>query len=509
MGLLDMLGGFGTTPPSYLEGLLGAQATEDLRKRSIGSGIINALVGYAAAPKNQELGLGRILASAAQQGMQGARGVYDQAGQDLFMQQRIEDMKRQRLIADRDFQRQTQMEALAPQLIQTTPAQFRDVESPPSFMPMPTMEGAVAPNFNLQSVQNPPTREMIAPESRSINMGVVQRMAGLSKDPLATLKATAELVPALRQAGLVQSGQQDNPFDIFVESESPTVRKLAQTYKASYANNRIDDNKAQVALNQLANMEDRGITRADTAEARKVEADRSFELKQQLANNTISQTEFNRKMAENAQAMRQDALDFKREEALRKGQKVLPTSAMKRESDDITTGFETIQLTDDISNQVNSLITNKVDFSPAKNARLATLSALGSTDPEVLAYNEFNRFKVKLVNDSLRLNKGVQTEGDAIRAAKELSSAKSTADAVAALQKLRDINVRNAEVRNKIILTNRKSSGLTEDRGYAPAEQVPVPKYENVYFSEKDAGFKALPKGTIFIDGTTGKRKQK
>lgn len=94
MGLLDMLGGLGTAPPSYLEGLLGAQATEDLRKRSIGSGLVNALVGYAAMPKNQNLGLGRILAGAAQQGMQGARGVYDQAGQDLFMQQRISEMQR-------------------------------------------------------------------------------------------------------------------------------------------------------------------------------------------------------------------------------------------------------------------------------------------------------------------------------------------------------------------------------------------------------------------------------
>jgi hypothetical protein len=318
MGLLDMLGGLGTTPPSYMEGLLGAQATEDLRKRSIGSGLVNALIGYAAAPKNQNLGLGRILASAAQSGLQGARGVYDTAAQDLVMQQRIEDMKRQRLIADRDFQRQAQMEALAPQLIQTIPAQYRDVETPPSFMPTPAMEGDVAPNFNLQPVANPPTREMITPESSSINMDVVQRMAGLSKDPLATLKTSAELVPALRRAGLIQTGRQTNPFDMFIESESPVVQKLARTYKDSYANNLINDEQEQSALVQLGNMEDRYGSRVESAETRKAEADRSFELRQQLANNTISQTQFNRQMAENQQAMRQDALDFKREEAERK-----------------------------------------------------------------------------------------------------------------------------------------------------------------------------------------------
>lgn len=95
-GLLDLLGGaLGTTPPAYLQGLLGENAVEDLRKRSIGSGLVNALVGYAAAPKNQNLGLGRILAGAAQSGIQGAQGVYQNATQDYMMQQRLAEMKRQ------------------------------------------------------------------------------------------------------------------------------------------------------------------------------------------------------------------------------------------------------------------------------------------------------------------------------------------------------------------------------------------------------------------------------
>lgn len=88
------IGGGFINQPSLPEGLLGEQATEDLRKRSIGSGLLNAIIGYAAMPKNENLGLGRILAGAAQQGLAGARGVYDQAGQDLFMQQRLGEMQR-------------------------------------------------------------------------------------------------------------------------------------------------------------------------------------------------------------------------------------------------------------------------------------------------------------------------------------------------------------------------------------------------------------------------------
>jgi hypothetical protein len=93
-GLLDLLGGLGTTPPAYLEGLLGAQQTEDLRKQSIGTGLANALVGYLAMPKNQNLGLGRILAGTAQAGIGGAQGVYDTATQDYMQAQKIAEIQR-------------------------------------------------------------------------------------------------------------------------------------------------------------------------------------------------------------------------------------------------------------------------------------------------------------------------------------------------------------------------------------------------------------------------------
>ena len=94
-GFAGLLGNvFGTAPPAYMEGLLGQQATEDLRKRSIGTGIANALLGYAAMPKNRNLGLGRILAGAAQAGIGGARGVYDNAKTDYLQGQAIEQAKR-------------------------------------------------------------------------------------------------------------------------------------------------------------------------------------------------------------------------------------------------------------------------------------------------------------------------------------------------------------------------------------------------------------------------------
>jgi hypothetical protein len=105
-GLLDLLGGLGTTPPSYMEGLLGSSATEDLRKQSIGTGLVNALIGYAAMPKNQGLGLGRILAGSAQAGMQGAQGVYDTATQDYLKAQQMSEAQRK---IDQQKQLQTEI----------------------------------------------------------------------------------------------------------------------------------------------------------------------------------------------------------------------------------------------------------------------------------------------------------------------------------------------------------------------------------------------------------------
>jgi len=510
-GLLDLLGGaLGTTPPAYLQGLLGENAVEDLRKRSIGSGLVNALIGYAAAPKNQNLGLGRILAGAAQSGIQGAQGVYDQALGDFQTQQKIEDMKIQRALQMQKLNEQKQLRQLAPQLIKDIPAVTEYEDGGSYYTPAPTPQGAVAPNYDMQAVERDPIPRVVTPARREIDMGVLQQIMGASSDPLAALKTSAELVPALRKAGMLQTGAMDNPFLTWAEtSTSPQVKKLANQYARSFENGTIDLETADKRIADLAKAEESFVLRTDTAQTNALRDERDFQLRQQLANNTISQSEFNRQMALNQQGMRQDALDQRRIDAERKNQKVLPAGALKLESEDITTGYETVQLADDIDGQIKSLITNKVNFNPVNNARLATLSAIGSTEPEVLAYNDFQRFKTRMVNESLRLNKGTQTEGDAIRSANELSKARSTQDAVASLQKLRDLNAKAVQNRNQIITSRRKSGGLTVDRGYAEAEQVPVPKYDKVFFSETDPAFKSLKKGTTFIDGNTGLRKVK
>lgn len=85
---------FGDAPQS-LTGLLGEQATQDLQKKALTTGLINAAIGYIAQPKNQRFGsalpyIGRALMA----GQEGAQGVYSGAIKDYELQQKIAEAKR-------------------------------------------------------------------------------------------------------------------------------------------------------------------------------------------------------------------------------------------------------------------------------------------------------------------------------------------------------------------------------------------------------------------------------
>jgi hypothetical protein len=343
-------------------------------------------------------------------------------------------------------------------------------------------------------------RELISPETRTVDTAVLQQIASLSKDPMATLTAQADLIPKLRKAGLVQTtGQQDNPFEMFVTgAQSPTVRNLANTYSKSYLSGLIDQETADKRILELGKMDEsyagKETAAADRAAQLKLSNDlneRQFQLQQQLANNTISQQEFNRQMQKAA--------------ADAKFQKVLPPMAMKLEGEDLEKAYAATSLSQDVNSQINSIINNGVKFNFANNARLAIKAATGATDPETLAYQDYQNFITKVTNESLRLNTGTQTDRDADRAIKELGKATSQQAVVIALEKLRNANAKKVAVSNSLIGSRRRSSGLTEDKGYTSPEIIPVPKYDPIFFDDKSIEYKNLPVGSTYINANTGK----
>lgn len=509
-GLLDYLSSFGATPPEYMGSLLGEDAVDKLRGRAATTGIANAVLGYLAAPKNQNLGLGRIIGQSLQAGMTGAQGVYDTAIQDYQTKAKIDEMNRQKAIADRDLARQTQIEGLTPKLFKTNPAQYKETPTG-MYVPQAPVAGAEAPNFNQQYVEGAPMRELISPETRTVDTAVLQQIASLSKDPMATLTAQADLIPKLRKAGLIQTtGQQDNPFEMFVTgAQSPTVRNLANQYSKSYLSGLIDQETADKRILELGKMDETFAGKETAAAERKAQQDianqvnqRQLELQEMVARGQMDQRQATLLLQQEAAQARKDA-------AAKAFQKPLPSMAMKLENEDLDKALSATTLSKDIDSQVNSIITNGVNFNFANNARLAIKAATGNTDPETLAYQDYKNFITRMTNESLRLNKGTQTEGDAQRAVNELGKATSPEAVVRALEKLRDLNAQKVADANSLIGARRKSSGLTEDRGYSSPEVISVPKYPLTVFGKDDPVFKKLDIGTTFRDGANGKLKIK
>jgi hypothetical protein len=174
-------------------------------------------------------------------------------------------------------------------------------------------------------------------------------------------------------------------------------------------------------------------------------------------------------------------------------QKPIPTTIQKAEDEDYEAGQAAANLANDANKYLNSIKRGNIPFGLRARAFVGASNLVGSENPEVIARNDFERFKTQLVNESLRLNKGTQTEGDAVRAAKELQGAESAADAGKAIQVLRDLNARKAQDLQSSIIRRRSNAKLE-----APEIPLEVPKFEPHVFT--DADYANLPKGATFVD---------
>jgi hypothetical protein len=221
---------FGDAPQS-LTGLLGEQATEDLRKKALTTGLINAAIGYIAQPKNQRYGsalpyLGRALMA----GQQGAQGVYEGAITDWERQQKIAEMKRQQ-------QQRESFDVAAKNLYTTTPAQFETVSTPGGYAPQQTgiMSDQVSPNYGMTRLPDVTTQRQIAPARQELNQEALMKLA-LSGDPRAktyvdTLVAMKDLNPQAKPTGQLLSLEQAKLLGLPTESGQRWQKKPDNTYE--------------------------------------------------------------------------------------------------------------------------------------------------------------------------------------------------------------------------------------------------------------------------------------
>jgi hypothetical protein len=141
--------------------------------------------------------------------------------------------------------------------------------------------------------------------------------------------------------------------------------------------------------------------------------------------------------------------------------KPLPVSALKLQLD----ATEALSVADGVDSMLakfeQQIDSGELDFGPVKNLGYEARLATGNSNPQAKAYGSFKAGLEKLRNDSLRLNKGVQTDGDAQRAWNELMSNINDTDFVKArLAEIRQINARGAALqREKMKLVEKNYQG--------------------------------------------------
>jgi len=320
----------------------------------------------------------------------------------------------------------------------------------------------------------------------------------------AAISEMAKVIPDLRRIGATV-GQEENPFSVFINDPTipANVKTTAQQYSNSLKQGILDPEKVDARVKELGDMTQRVQQFEQNQQTIKAQQDMMNSFKAQglqnsqqylalaQSNNALAQ-----RQADFTQQMKLDEATRKREEA---ANKPLRPDLAKDEEIDYKTASEARNLAVEANDYVNSIKAGNIKFGLKDRASIAARSAFGSNDPDVVARNDFERFKTRLVNESLRLNKGTQTEGDAQRSIKELQGAESEVDAAKAINTLAELNARKVSDAQKSIERRRTNAGARQ-------AEIPIEAliFEPQTFTQQDVDSllknPKYPKGTIFVD---------
>jgi hypothetical protein len=331
----------------------------------------------------------------------------------------------------------------------------------------------------------------------------------------AAISQLAKIIPDLRKIGAM-GVPEENPFKMFLDDPSipANVKTLATQYSSSFAKGMIDPEKVDARVKDLADMTQRINQFDQTQQQVKANQDSMAAMKAQGLENSQAylalaqsqaklaeqQNTFNQQMrVSEANFKRQQSIDKAEQKAEEKRNKPLRADLAKDEEADYTKASEARNLAVEANDYVNSIKAGNIKFGLKDRASIAARSLLGSNDPDVVARNDFERFKTRLVNESLRLNKGTQTEGDAQRSIKELQGAESEVDAAKAINTLALLNARKVSDAQKSIERRRRNANLE-----LPEVPIETLNFEPQTFTQKDVDSflknPKYPKGTIFVD---------
>jgi len=320
----------------------------------------------------------------------------------------------------------------------------------------------------------------------------------------AAISQLAKVIPDLRRIGAM-GATEDDPFKIF--TQDPTIPKNVQTlatqYSSSLSKGMIDPEKVDAKVKELTDMTQRiqqFEQNQDQIKSNQALMDSYKQQGLQTSQAYLALAQSNNQLAQRQASFNQQ---MKLDEAARKQEekvnKPLRPDLAKDEEADYLNASAARNLAVEAYDYVNSIKSGNIKFGLKDRASIAARSALGSNDPDVVARNDFERFKTRLVNESLRLNKGTQTEGDAQRSIKELQGAESAVDAAKAINTLAELNARKVSDAQKSIERRRINAG-------AKLPEVPIEtlRFEPQTFTQQDVDSflknPKYPKGTIFVD---------
>ena len=345
----------------------------------------------------------------------------------------------------------------------------------------------------------------------SVNEEVKNRLMSFPQGQ-AAISQFAKVIPDLRRIGAM-GAPEDNPFKVFLEDETipKNVKTLATQYSTSLTKGILDPEKADVKVKELAEMTQRiNQFNQNQDQIKAQQAQLNLFKDQGLANSeqSLNIQRQQLRLQEQNIAFQQD---MKRADAERKAEtarsKPLPSYLAKDEEADYGTATAATNLASDANNFINRIKSGEIKFGLKDIATIRAGQLFGSQDPDVLAREDYDKFLKVLTNESLRLNKGTQTEGDAVRAAKELESSESPQAAAAAMRRLVEINVRRTQNASEDVLRRRKNANFP-----APERGIDVPKFDVQIIDNKEyQSFLRNPKypsGTVFID-PEGQRRTK
>jgi len=151
---------------------------------------------------------------------------------------------------------------------------------------------------------------------------------------------------------------------------------------------------------------------------------------------------------------------------------MLPPALVKEQNDALQKIGIANAINADVKEFVNMIERGDLDFGMFSNYWNKGRNIVGRPTEQSIALSEFTASMERLRNESLRLNSGVQTEGDAQRAWNELFDSLSSPVVVKRqLQRISRLNERAAQLKKVEIDTVRMNAGL-EPLDYSSVDNV-------------------------------------